>query len=242
MTVAITRSAADNHESALGQYETYYSTPGFLRETDAFYRWILDRLGARQGKLLDVACGEGHMVAWAQRRGLAGHGLDFSATAIRTAHRSSPASAVLVGNGEALPFADGVFDFVTNLGSLEHFDDPGQGLREMRRVLHPGGGLGLLVPNSYYLLDIVWHVWRRGYPVSHSQTIERFATAGQWRDLIHNSGLRIVRAYKYNLCFPQTLHDLGWYGRHPRKLVFPLMAPLTPFNLSYSFLFVCAHA
>ena len=48
MTVESFKTAADNHASALNQYEAYFSTPGFLRETDAFYCWIIDRLGARQ--------------------------------------------------------------------------------------------------------------------------------------------------------------------------------------------------
>jgi SAM-dependent methyltransferase len=154
--------------------------------------------------------------------------------------RMSQGGIALTGNGEALPFADNSFDFVTNLGSLEHFVDPGLGLREMKRVLRSGGLIGLLVPNSYYLLDIVWHVWRRGYPVSHSQTIERFATAGQWSDLLKENGLQICETHKYNLCFPKTIYDLRWYLRSPLKLAFPLAAPMTPFNLSYSFFFICS--
>lgn len=241
MTDETNMETTDVHRLALNQYEAYYQISGLLRETDAFYRWVLDRLSARRGTLLDVACGEGHMVVWAQQHGLSGYGIDFSMTAIQTASTISRSGRVLVGNGEVIPFADNTFDFVTNLGSLEHFADPSRGLGEMKRVLRPGGRIGLLVPNSYYLLDIIWHVWRCGYPVSHSQTIERFATVGQWSDLIQQNGLRILEEHKYNLCFPRTAHDIGWYCKSPLKLAYPLFSPLTPFNLSYSFLFVCTH-
>lgn len=234
-------SAKSIYLAAREQYDEYYKTPGLLRETDAFYNWVLDRLHATKGKLLDVASGEGAMVAWAQHRQLQGFGIDFSEIAIHTAARMSQGGTVLTGDGESLPFADNSFDFVTNLGSLEHYVDPGLGLREMKRVLRPSGRLGLLVPNSYYLLDIIWHVWRRGYPVSHSQTIERFASAGQWSDLLRENGLHIHEAHKYNLCFPKTLYDLQWYQRSPLKLTFPLTAPMTPFNLSYSFFFICSN-
>jgi SAM-dependent methyltransferase len=227
---------------ALQQYETYYQVPGFLRETDAFYLWVLDKLGAHKGTLLDIACGEGHMIYWARKRGIDAYGLDFSTIAVQTANQLSGRIVVAVGDGENLPFAGDSFDFVTNLGSLEHFLNPERGLQEMKRVLKPGGRIAILVPNSYYLLDIIWHVWRRGFPVSHSQTIERFATAGQWRHLILQAGLKIVKEYKYNLCFPRTVHDLGWYRKSPLKLTFPLLSPITPFNLSYSFLFICVRS
>jgi ubiquinone/menaquinone biosynthesis C-methylase UbiE len=149
---------------------------------------------------------------------------------------------VAIADGERLPFADQVFDYVTNLGSLEHFCSPEQGLLEMRRVLKPGGAVALVLPNSYYLLDILWHVWRRGYPVSHKQMIERFATAGEWRDLIQAHGFRVRRSLKYNFCWPRSSADFRWYARYPRKIPYFALSLVTPLNLSYSFLFICEPA
>lgn len=230
----------DVQSSVTDSYDRLFDAEGTLRETDAFYTWALDKLAPLHGPLLDVACGEGYLVRHARRRGLHAAGVDLSRRALQTAQRQLDRNVVAVGVGEMLPFPGECFELVTNLGSLEHFMSPELGLQEMRRVLRRTGRLALLLPNSFYWPDIVWHVWRTGYPVSHSQAIERFATAGQWRTLIEASGFRIVRAHKYNLRFPSTLGDVRWYFRKPQKLLYPLLSPLTPFNLSYSFLFICA--
>ena len=112
----------------------------------------------------------------------------------------------------------------------------------MRRVLRPEGRAALVLPNSYYLADIFWHVWRTGYSVSHHQPLERFATFGEWSDLIRGGGLEVVKAYKYNFRFPRSAEDWRWYRQHPKKMLYLLIAPFTPFNLSYHFLFICKRA
>lgn len=221
-------------------YAQHYSEPGRLRESDAFYHWVLDKLDTSSDRrLLDVACGEGHLGKLATRRGLEATGIDFSPSAAALAHQNTEGERIAIADGQDLPFPSRFFDYVTNLGSLEHFTSPEKGLLEMRRVVKPGGKVALVLPNSYYLLDIIWHVWRRGYPVSHSQIIERFATVGQWRDLIEAHGFKVSREHKYNMCWPRSLSDLKWYVRFPKKIPYWLLGPITPFNLSYSFLFVC---
>lgn len=231
---------------AVDAYDEIYADAGQLRECDSFYDDLLALLQAhgesstaKTRTLLDVACGEGYMVQRAQRQGIDGYGVDFSANAIATARRVVGADRFGISDGERLPFADHSFDFITNIGSLEHFFRPEEGLAEMRRVAKSDGLVCLVLPNSYYLLDIIWHVWRTGYPVSHKQTIERFATVGQWRDFIEAHGLRVIAVQKYNLTWPRTVADWRWYVRWPQKLAYPLLSPVTPFNLSYHFLFVC---
>ncbi len=254
--------------SAIDAYNRNYEDVGRLRDTDSFYAWVLDKLvnsgryprpaptssgtagilsrysgrtevGVSWGRLLDVACGEGHLTKLAVRRGLEGWGVDFSPAAIATARRVTEVDTFALCDGERLPFERASFDYATNIGSLEHFVSPVHGLAEMRRVLRPDGAVALVLPNSYYLLDILWHVWRTGYPVSHKQKIERFATAGQWQSLIEENGFRVVHTYRYNMIFPRSAADWAWYRRFPRKIVYPLLSPITPFNLSYSFLYIC---
>jgi ubiquinone/menaquinone biosynthesis C-methylase UbiE len=99
--------------------------------------------------VLDVACGPGNttrrMLAEVGERGLA-VGLDASASMLAraVADTSHPAAAYVRADAVALPFRDGVFDAVSCFAALYLIDDPFGALREMHRVLAPGGRLALL--------------------------------------------------------------------------------------------------
>jgi SAM-dependent methyltransferase len=221
-------------------YDEMFAGAERLRDSDSFYRWVLDRLNPGPGaRLLDIGCGEGILVKVARQRGVQAVGVDLSAVGAGIALHTAGPGTVALSDGERLAFPDQSFDYAANLGSLEHFIHPEAGVREMARVLHPGGRAALVLPNSYYLADIFWHVWRTGYSVSHSQPLERFATCGEWREFLEAGGLNVERTLKYNFRFPRSRADLAWYRRHPRKALNLLLAPLTPFNLSYHFLFIC---
>jgi SAM-dependent methyltransferase len=221
-------------------YDRRYAQPGSIREQDAFYLWTLKKLAPAPGSnLLDVACGEGHLVRFARQRGIQAFGADFSPRAIMLARRLVGSGVVAIADGESLPYPDASFDYLANLGSLEHFLDPAQGILEIRRVLRPGGRAAVLLPNSFYLADIVWHVWRTGYGVSHHQPVERFAAFREWWDFLEAGHLKVQSAFKYNFRFPATGTDWIAYVRRPRRLLYLMSAPFMPFNLSYGFLFIC---
>lgn len=213
---------------------------GNFRESEGFYRWVLKRLSPTPRRaLLDVSCGEGHLLNWASRLyGVDAWGIDLSPVALGISRLNASGARLSRCDGIALPFPDCTFDYVTNLGSLEHYADIPQGVREMARVLRPGGKTAILLPNSYYLADILWLVWRTGYGPSHQQAMERFATAGEWRDMLEEGGIEVLRTYGYNFRFPLRPVDWRWYRGRPRRLLNLLLTPVTPFNLSYCFLFV----
>ena len=220
-------------------YDARFCEQG-LRDSDAFYRWVLDVLDLpAESSLLDVACGEGHLLRFAEQRGLDCHGVDISPEAIRVAGRELKRTNLLVANGEELPLPSERFDAVISLGSLEHYLSPARGAREIRRVMKPDGVAAIFLPNSYYLVDIIWRVWRTGYGPDHHQVEQRFATVREWHHFLEGQGLQVLRTYKYNFKFPRSRSDLQWYRDNPRKILNLLAAPFMPPNLSYSHLFVC---
>lgn len=104
---------------------------------------------------LDVGCNTGYgtmMLATAGRRVV---GVDVSARAIEAAQAAAPDGRpeFLAIDGLALPFADGSFDLVTSFQVIEHVLDPAPYLREIARVLRPGGTFVLTTPNAATRLD-----------------------------------------------------------------------------------------
>jgi len=224
-----------------GAYEAIYSEAG-IRQRDSFYRWILRLLRPRPGRrLLDVACGEGSLPRLAALAGLEAHGLDLSEVAIRIAAREAPAT-LLVADGERLPYADASFDYVTSIGSLEHYLHPPQGVREMARVLAPDGLALVLLPNTFSLLGNVWAAFRTGWPVDDGQPIQRYAARRQWQALLEEGGLVVERTVKYEREWPTSLADLRWYLSRPKALIRLLLTPFIPLNLASCFVYLCRRA
>ncbi|MCB9526874.1 MAG: class I SAM-dependent methyltransferase [Myxococcales bacterium] len=109
----------------------------------------LGKLGARLGgetRLLDVGCGLGGFArAMRALAGVRAEGLDFDP---RCAPLAAELHGLPVATGElrAQRYPDGAFDVVTSWHCLEHTYDPGAELREMARIVAPGGWLVVEVP------------------------------------------------------------------------------------------------
>lgn len=109
----------------------------------------LDALSISPGdRVLDVACGPGNFsrdFASAASEGMV-VGIDASATMLATAVRDTSAAnvAYLRGDASALPFRDAVFDAVCCFAALYLIEDPLRAVKEIVRVLAPGGRVALL--------------------------------------------------------------------------------------------------
>jgi SAM-dependent methyltransferase len=117
-----------------------------------FAEWaprVAEAAGLAPGrKVLDVACGTGALAREAARRVTPGGtvtGLDRNDGMLVVAGRRAPDIEWRQGMAESLPFAGGTFDSVVSQFGLMFFDDRVAALKEMWRVLRPGGHLAVAV-------------------------------------------------------------------------------------------------
>jgi ubiquinone/menaquinone biosynthesis C-methylase UbiE len=90
-------------------------------------------------RLLDLGCGTGHHLLWARDRGYAVAGTDGSEAMLAVARRLNPSSELRRAPADGLPFPDASFDAVLCIEVLRYLPDIAPCIREMRRVLKPGG-------------------------------------------------------------------------------------------------------
>jgi ubiquinone/menaquinone biosynthesis C-methylase UbiE len=105
----------------------------------AWFERIAARLtrGAGCGSVLDVGCGNGWLLAAFQKRGWSAEGVDFSSWAEPFARRHGYTLHQTTLEGAGLP--ENRFDVVTSTSTLEHIARPCEHMREILRVLKPGG-------------------------------------------------------------------------------------------------------
>ena len=116
-------------------------------------RWMVDCLEVERGdRVLDVGCGPGLAVAYAAERSDGPVvGVDASATMVRQALRRNRDAVrqgrveILRADAARLPFPDGHFSTAGSLNSLQFWAAPDQGLRELSRVLEPGGRVAVVL-------------------------------------------------------------------------------------------------
>lgn len=91
------------------------------------------------GRVVDVACGPGTLSLVAAAAGHEVDALDFSPKMVEhLAAKKHPRVHARIGDGQALPYADGAFDAGFSLVGLIFFPDRAKGIAELRRVLRPG--------------------------------------------------------------------------------------------------------
>jgi len=137
--------------SGLGYRRDFYSR-NFWRdgfEVSDKYLFFLDLIKSEKPKrFLDLGCGNGHFArAVADALGCETLGIDISEEGVEAARRAGVQATALDIDAHPLPYPAEFIDFVYSGEVIEHLHYPDHYLREIRRVLTPGGKLLLTTPN-----------------------------------------------------------------------------------------------
>jgi SAM-dependent methyltransferase len=150
-----------------------------------------------RGTVLDVGCSLGYTLLAARGLGLGAAGVDTARYAIDACRRIGFRAEI--GQLSRLPYRDKLFGVVMMKHVLEHTPDPRQALREVRRVLAPGGGLFIAVPNADYKRAARDPVRSSFYRPDDPDAIERVVcyTSVTLSRLLEEEGFHVVRIHPH---------------------------------------------
>lgn len=198
------QQAIATHSQQAGDFSASYETLGRAPYDNCFVysrrrleaALALDLPAAGKGRrLLDVGCGTGHHLASFHERGYQVAGVDGSEEMLVHARRNNPGADIRLGDVERLPFSSGEFDVAVCVEVLRYLPSPDACLREIARVLRPGG-LCLATAAPRFNLNGYWLVNRLAgrFPRAGLVTLQQyFVTSLGLRAAFRRAGFESVR-------------------------------------------------
>jgi ubiquinone/menaquinone biosynthesis C-methylase UbiE len=152
---------------------------------------------ARGRRLLDLGCGDGNNLVWLSKYADAAYGSDYNLVRLARASAQNREATIFAADILRFPSDDGMFDIVYFNHVIEHIQDDVAALREVRRILAPGGLLVLGTPNE----GAWWWQWayRRDAAALASTDHVHFYTGELIAQRMRAAGLEVL-----------DTHHLGW--------------------------------
>ena len=174
---------------------------------------LVDFGSFRDQRLLEVGCGIGTDLVRFAKGGARVTGVDLAQTAIDLARKNFELNGVQaeelrVANGEALPYADATFDVVYGHGVIQYTATAPQLIREMHRVLKPGGTGIFMVYNRVSWLNAMSKVTKVALEHEDAPVLKKYSIA-EFRELL--APFKETRIVPERFPVKSRLHK-GWKG------------------------------
>jgi SAM-dependent methyltransferase len=171
-------------------------------------------------RVLDLACGPGHIAAAAAARGAEVVGVDISERMVELARERHPAIGFEVGDAERLPFPSASFDAVLAGFVFNHLPSPEAAMAEIARVLAPGGRVALTVwdePERARIVGLLADAIREAgidvdAQVASGPSPYRLADDAEMLKLLTGAGLAGAGVSTYAFDHPAEDADELWEG------------------------------
>ncbi|MCB9453199.1 MAG: class I SAM-dependent methyltransferase [Anaerolineaceae bacterium] len=198
-------------------------------------------------RVLVAGCGIGMYAAqFRQRYTPYVEAFDIEEERVRQAQAETPHTVVAAA--EYLPYPANTFDTILSHEVLEHVVDDRMAVREMTRVLKPGGRIAIFVPNRWYPFETHGHYWRGEYHFGNTPLINylpnnlrdklaphvRAYTKHQLHDLLDGLPLQVIKHRRIYGGYDNIIARLGTPARMIRDTLYIFEGtPLDTFGLSH---------
>jgi 2-polyprenyl-3-methyl-5-hydroxy-6-metoxy-1,4-benzoquinol methylase len=203
--------------------EHYFSTHTYANVSFAKYSqyWWSNRFFARLarryapggGRLLEIGSGLGHLVAQLEDS-FETYGMDLNHWAVKASKPVIQRTSLQTASAQELPFEDASFSVVIIKHIVEHLPDPARAIREIGRVMAPGGILILATPNLGSLLKPLKGARWIGY---QDPTHISLKPPAEWLSLIEGAGFSLARVFADGFW---DVPYVPWVPRQLQKLFF----------------------
>jgi SAM-dependent methyltransferase len=216
-------------------YESYY--PEESLSPPAFIQTRLEEITAgfvsyrQTNRLLDIGCGAGNLLEAARKNGWNAHGLDVAQQAVD--HVRSRGFEVFQGELKDAHWPEQHFDVITAAEILEHLPEPRLLVKEVARLLRPGGLFWTTTPHARGLSARVLGLkWRCIWPPEHLQL---FSARGL-KSLLRDAGFRQIHVRTTGGNPIEIFHAMGYKQDAPKAGDQQFDRVLTGYQLNESLL------
>jgi SAM-dependent methyltransferase len=235
-TVLARESAISIHDQAANQFARRYQIQAAQRAASSFLygrtqvEVHFDRQVAAlplSAKILDVGCGIGHQMQGLRSKGFEVCGVEPADNMRKIARSRLPAGTVRDGSVLDLPFANETFDFVYVIEVFRYLahDDNLQGLREVFRVLRPGGVffgtfVNLFAMDGFRVLEELRSL-REKWTHQPRRYHTEFETPKSLERMLHYAGFSLVETHGAMLASLRIAYKLGPVGSYLARVLEP---------------------
>jgi 2-polyprenyl-3-methyl-5-hydroxy-6-metoxy-1,4-benzoquinol methylase len=179
---------------------------------------LVANLGSRLGRLLEIGCGTGDLLAEAQLRGFEVAGLELSSTAVQTANQRLGGEYVQCGTLDAIAFQPATFDVCVMADVIEHVRDPLAALQIVRALLKPDGVVLLVTPSLDSWSARLMGRWWMEYKIEH---LSYFGNASIRKALARNGFVDIQITSNFKIL------SFDYITNHFQRFPVPLLTPIS---------------
>lgn len=184
-----------------------------VKMNDFFLRHFLKK----NGFLLDIGCGEGHLTNFFTSHTSNIYGTDLSISAIKKASHKYPHIDFCVSDALNLPYEFDFFSAVICNNLFEHVDNPRALLLEINSVMQSGGFLFLSTPSLYRFENMLRIILGQKVKKASKQHVAEYSV-NQVGNIAKETGFDVVKVLSTPVWIPETF----WF----MKIIFLVLVPL----------------